>query len=304
MKTKILAIAASLALAASVVVSSNTSAGPSPAIALDNVQQPQVTVTGSATETAPIPCLGTGTDGPRVQAIYLVPADRPNRYATIAPQIATWAGQVENAVEKSALKTGGQRQVRFATNRDCSLNVANVTVSATGDDSLLNTMNELKAQGYGRTDRMYLIWGDALVYCGIGYVGGNDSPLPTNPANTGPGYGRVDTGCWNRTDHSSALHELIHTLGAVQRSAPHATLGFHCTDESDAICYADDVGVVTTQVCPTSEEWLLDCGDDDYFNTNPPAGSYLATHWNVANSVFLHNPLATIVKSRGKGRIK
>jgi hypothetical protein len=42
-----------------------------------------------------------------------------------------------------------------------------------------------------------------------------------------------------------------------------------------------------TTVCPPEHEVLLDCGHDDYFSTDPPSGSYLAGHWNTADSSFL-----------------
>ncbi|MER5417610.1 RICIN domain-containing protein, partial [Streptomyces virginiae] len=34
-------------------------------------------------------------------------------------------------------------------------------------------------------------------------------------------------------------------------------------------------------------ENILDCNHDDYFHTSPKPGSYLATHWNIADNQFL-----------------
>jgi hypothetical protein len=233
-------------------------------------------------------CTGDGTDGARVQAVYAVASDRIDRFADIAPLIATWAGQMDAVVNHSAGETGGERHIRFVTTSGCALDVAHVRLSPTGDDSLSNTITEMRAMGLGRTDRKYVIWADATVYCGIGQVGGGDTASTSNSANSGPHYARVDSGCWARTDHLSEVHELMHTLGAVQNSAPHSTGGYHCTDESDLMCYRDSASApATTYPCPDAHEWLLDCNHDDYFHTAPPAGSYLDTHWNVATSVFL-----------------
>ena len=184
-------------------------------------------------------CTGNGADGSRVQAVYAVASDRPDRFADIAPLIATWAGQMDTVVNHSAAETGGERHIRFATSSDCVLDVAHVVLSPTGDDTLSNTITELRASGLNRSDRKYVIWADATVYCGIAQVGGGDTAGLTNGANKGPHYARVDSGCWGRTDHLSEVHELMHTLGAVQLSAPHSTGGYHCTDESDLMCYPD-----------------------------------------------------------------
>jgi hypothetical protein len=80
----------------------------------------------------------------------------------------------------------------------------------------------------------------------------------------------------------------VHNLGGVQNDAPHASGGWHCVDEFDIMCYSDTPSYpLMHYLCPASQEVLLDCNHDDYYHTNPPADSYLATHWNVANSAFL-----------------
>ena len=56
-------------------------------------------------------------------------------------------------------------------------------LSPTGDDTLSNTITELRASGLNRSDRKYVIWADATVYCGIAQVGGGDMAGLTNGSN-------------------------------------------------------------------------------------------------------------------------
>lgn len=233
-----------------------------------------------------LPCYGDGVSGQRVQALYVRAADVPDRFSEIASMIPGWAARVDSVFAQSAKRTGGTRHVRFVTNADCTLNVANVQVSATGDDSLDNTIAELTAMGYNRTDRKYLVWADASRYCGIAEILNDDRPDAGNRNNFGPSFARVDASCWGM-GNSVEAHELMHTLGGIQLSAPHSSGGWHCVDENDRMCLADTPAVSLSYPCDPLHEGLFDCGNDDYFHTSPPDGSYLATHWNSANSAFL-----------------
>lgn len=54
------------------------------------------------------------------------------------------------------------------------------------------------------------------------------------------------------------------------------------------MCYSDEPYYpIMQQLCPADHEQRLDCNHDDYYHTNPQPDSYLATHWNVADSQFL-----------------
>jgi hypothetical protein len=243
-----------------------------------------------------VPCIGDGSSGNRVQVIYARAADRPNRFTELRSLIGTWAAQASGVFDDSAAQTGGSRLVRFVTqpSPDCELQIDSVALSSAADDSFGNTIDELHAAGYNRSDRKYMVFMDANVLCGIGEITPDDQPGTNNSNNGQPGVpgsiGRTDTGCWGELNEriSVEAHELVHNLGGVQLSAPNSSGGWHCVDEYDTECYSDEPFFPPMQfICPGSEERLLDCNDDDYFNTAPLLGSYLATHWNVASSIFL-----------------
>jgi hypothetical protein len=233
-------------------------------------------------------CVGDGTSGKRVQVMYVRPSDRSDRYAASLSMIRTMATNVNQLFSASARATGGTRLVNYVMTPDCEIDVLNVEIGTSDDDTLAATTRALAALGYNSPERKYLLFMEAEVYCGIGTVIGDNQPGPENKSNLRTGYARVDRSCWNVV---TAAHELTHTLGGVQHTAPHASGGWHCIDENDIMCYSDPPYYPTlTVLCDeASYAELLDCNHDDYFHTNPPGDSYLATHWNVANSQFLLN---------------
>lgn len=244
-----------------------------------------------------VPCFGTGTDGYRVQLLYVRLSGTTNRLSTLYPSFVAWTGNTNTVFDASASKTGGVRHVRFVTDSNCDLVITAVEVSAAAINDFGTFIQELNNAGFDRSDRRYLSWVDANIYCGIGEIYLDDTHNPTpglisSNANNGHPLvaglmARVDNGCWGQANSVEA-HELVHTFGGVQPSAPHATSGLHCTDDKDRMCYLDGSPPnVLFQVCTgATDENRLDCNNDDYFHTAPGSG-YLTTHWNVANSAFL-----------------
>ncbi|HTJ76192.1 MAG TPA: fibronectin type III domain-containing protein [Acidimicrobiales bacterium] len=241
-----------------------------------------------------VPCYGTGSDGYRVQLVYAHSSSGADRYANYAASFQSWAARIDGVVNQSAAETNGTRHVRFVTDASCQPVLAQATVSSAAMSSFSTMVSELHSQGFNRTDRKYLVWSDANVYCGISelYIDDSADATPGHNYNNGNAFiqgsiGRVDNGCWGLTNMVEA-HELLHLLGGVQTSAPHATPGYHCTDDADRLCYADgSTSRPILQICPPAHEALYDCNHDDYFSTAPFPGSYLSTHWNTANSAFL-----------------
>jgi hypothetical protein len=257
-----------------------------------------------------IKCYGDGVSGIRVQAVYVLPPG-VSAVAGREAQIRGYAAQIETEVSMSAQQTGGERHVRWVTNSSCDLDIKQVRLTSATSSALSSNVNEMLGLGNDRSDRIYLMWVEASVLCGVGNVSPIDAPTSVNPNTYGPRFTRVDVPCFGIAE----THELGHNMGGVQASAPHSTSAGHCVDEWDIMCYDDHstnprtggvvvidhtnkttscIGTPDTAGTPgtpgtpgTGYNRLYDCNHDDYFHTNPPAGNYLATHWNVANHPVL-----------------
>ncbi|KRV48144.1 hydrolase [Wenjunlia vitaminophila] len=233
-------------------------------------------------------CDGDGTSGRRVQVLYVRGDGQADRYGQFKGTFQSFADQIDAAVAEGAARTGSTRHVRFATDSGCRATVDNVVIPQSSMATVDSITNAIKARGYNRTDRKYLFYYENSG-CGLAYGnGGDDRPGADNPYNGGPHYAAMGTGCWT---WQASAHEVLHTLGAVRSSAPHATAYGHCWDDEDIMCY-NDGGIpnppgALQKLCSGAPENQVDCHSDDYFNTNPPTGSYLTTHWNVANSQYL-----------------
>lgn len=256
---------------------------------------------GSPVPRKSVTCLGDGRSGQRVQVLYVHGSNHGPASSALRSDIRSWAEQVEWTVWASARGHGGDRRVRWQTSA-CAVQVTSQVVSSAALLDFGTMVKELRSRGYKRSDRSYLAFVHSGAYCGIATAPRDDSRT-SNRADRTPGYARVDRGCWDTGDkgyHSIAAHELMHTLGAVQRSAPNATSGAHCTDEHDLLCYDDGTGGSVRIVCKDNDsstygsgdryDRLLDCRGDDYFNPSPRSGSYLTRHWNTADSARLHDP--------------
>ncbi len=238
-------------------------------------------------EARALDCFGTGTDGNRLQAVFVTegpPSLEPGDRSAITQGMIN----VQSVYRTSSRSVSDIDLVpRWVHSSDCEPSIEVVQVEPGALVDFATTIQAVSAQGYGRPDRKYIMWTDSSVYCGIAAVSIDDSKTGNRNDGRHPGYARIDRACWGYQG-SVVAHEVTHTLGGVQPTAPNATPHGHCTDEYDLMCYVDGPDISTSVVCSDHRaELLLDCNNDDYFHPDPPAGSWLYSHWNVADSSFV-----------------
>jgi hypothetical protein len=234
-----------------------------------------------------VPCDGDGTSGNRVQVLYVYSGQ--NRIDEYLESFRTWSAGINTIYSASAKETGGERSVRFVTEKvggKCRPTITAVEVSGSAIGDFGASIDALAAAGFDGKDRKYVMWADVNNYCGIGGFAGDNTKGAENRSNFGPSYGRSDNGCWSP---SVAAHELGHNLGAVSNSAPNTSRGGHCVDEYDLMCYSDDpyYPEMVIKCNDRAADEILDCNHDDYYSTDPKPGSFLDKNFNVADNVFL-----------------
>jgi len=266
-----------------------------------------------------VPCYGDGTTGPRVQLLYGYVAGRPNNGAAVTRLLRSAVAPRMQAVINAA-SPGRDLGIRFVTLPGCgAIDVPVVRLPAaaergTPEERFGVIIETLQGLGHTRSDRKYQVILDSFTtegVCGLGELMPTmDQPRPANVhdgvptlgARTGlasdvlglPRYsvvwrstfGPKGPSCWEmgQSRASVQVHELFHTLGAVQLSAPHSDGAGHCTDTPSVMCGTR--GKPTVKACATRPVEVLDCGLDDYWNPSPAPGSYLESSGNVAESTF------------------
>jgi hypothetical protein len=241
-------------------------------------------VTANAVGPQLVACDGDGISGKRVEVLYLREATMPDRYTQFLPMFRAWLADADDQFNDQAAVSNQSRHLRFVTtavDNGCAAVVHNLVVPAGALATLDSSKLAVQALGYSSTDRKYLMLTEATSICGVGEIQNDDSTGVGN-LNNGQSYARVDAipGCFGP---NAIAHELGHTLGAVQLSAAHSDGGWHCLDQWDLMCYG---GTPSWKCLQWQDYRLPDCNRDDYFNAAPTAGSYLATHWNTANSAY------------------
>jgi len=241
---------------------------------------------GSPAGPKPPNCVSGAAGTYHIKVFYARAYNDVDNYASTVATIRSLVDQANGLVNDAAIATGGAASL----NVKCTSGVVDVVnvVLPTGmaSASFSTIVTDMNNMGYTDGKVKHWVFYDDTGACSCGGTGHvyNDDTLAVSNLNNGNGvaFFAVDFG------YNSArimMHEMGHNLGAVQDSAPHSTLAGHCYDGLDTMCYNDggpNGGLYSTSYCGIE---IFDCGKNDYFHINPTSGSYLATHWNLGNTM-------------------
>lgn len=227
-----------------------------------------------------------GSDGKRVQVVVA---------HSTAPVPETMMRIRRYVDEVHAIFRVNGRRVRWVTEDwSCEPLVRGFRVPDGFDGDTDDLRDVMDAAGMDSADRKYFVVIAADVPFGRDHVGGMAYGLDSDDSRKDPAEQKsANSPGWafTRGDNPDAgAHELLHLFGAVKKDAPNADRTGHCDDGQDLMCYDAQVegSLPTRDVCrPWGSRPLFDCNNDDYWSVDPEPGSYLDSHWNVADSPWL-----------------
>jgi hypothetical protein len=255
----------------------------------------------------------------QIKVVYAHADDEPDNFDRWKDALQTNISRIQQFL---ALQSGGRRALRFDMGTQCGPQYVDIQVvrlpsdrdhyMSPDDAQNFYAVADDVADAVGHDARDVFVLADGLTapdpnpaddddgngVWGIAEVPGDDRAGAVNDANEGgltammlaPLDAVPDSWDWQPT---VMLHEITHNLGGVQQSAARSTPKAHCWDGRDVMCYPDGSSgsqPYTSSVCGFiggAIPQTYDCGHNDYYNPDPAAGSYLATHWNVYTSAFM-----------------
>lgn len=205
------------------------------------------------------------------------------------PSVALRAASLANGIiNNEGRRFGANVNYRF----DCSgsnINITKFALNSSGQNSnqdFYSIRNQLVGAGFTDPKAKYWVWTNrGYLGSGIGEFQPDDSPTINNANNQGPTFALTyGNGSSPSTLAVVMAHENGHNQGAVQYSAPDSDGNIHCTD-----------GAIMCMIYNGSQISYsgFDVNNNGYFNPRPPAGSYLASHWNIGGpyDCFVSNSL-------------
>lgn len=211
-------------------------------------------------------------------------------YEDQTARIQSLTGKANHAFHKAAQVDGRSRDIRVLCNDQGRPVITTLTLPTPRAGASFQTIvSDIRTSQHpdgplDDPDVKYWVYyqDDQACRCaGIASIWSDDSASVTNDHNSADEPLFAVT--FDRDSVRTWLHELAHTMGAVQDSAPNASGAGHCNDGLDILCYSDG-GPTSDYDDTVCDDWdTFDCGQDDYFDPDPPPLSYLDTHWNLAH---------------------
>ena len=261
---------------------------------VDNTGTQNIIITETNEAISDILDYGEKRCGPFDKNITFVLIDyEENRYDEVYNKLQTLAIEVDAVFNHSAYVNGrGIRHVNFLRDENCNVKLFHVVLpkflhsivtTPTLQSTIFNQIdetNEMFNQIFGKNVKPIII--ADFSFCGFSTIYPDDSKKDNlNENSVSSMY--LNPRC---LIYTFVAHEIVHSLGGVQPSAPFAFIGFHCYDQYDIMCGNIRINPFPSCVNRMDFYILIDCNGDSYFNTNVITG-YLNTHRNVADSEFL-----------------